>query len=84
MSLQFQGGKLKMICSPQKRDEFRRAEEELRGLIKFQLISIESGYDEIMAEEEWKKLQAKVESGGKLFILQNVSCLDLPALARFY
>ena len=42
-------------------------------MLKYQIIPIESGYDEIIAEEEWKALQDKVEAGGKLCILPNVS-----------
>ena len=53
----------------------QRAQDELRGLLKYQVIPVESGYDEIMAEEDWQALQKKVESGGKLCILQNVGTL---------
>ena len=61
-----------MIYCYNKQSELQRAQDELRGLLKYQVIPVESGYDEIMAEEDWQALQKKVESGGKLCILQNV------------
>ena len=73
VSLQLQENRLRLIYGSTKKNELRRAEEELRGLLKYQIIPVESGYDEILEEQEWQKLREKVESGGKLCILQNVS-----------
>ena len=72
MSLQLQGSSLKFIYCLNKKNELRRAEEEMRDLLKHQIIPIESGFDEIMEEEEWLTLKKKVESSGKLCVLENV------------
>ena len=72
VSLQLQGSSLKLIYCSNKRTELRRAEEEMRDLLKYQIIPIESGFDEIMEEEEWLTLKKKVESSGKLCVLENV------------
>ena len=73
MSLQLQGSSLKLIYCLNKKTELRRAEEELRDSLKCQTIPVENGFDEIMGEEEWQSLKKKVESGGKVYILENVS-----------
>ena len=61
------------MCNPQKKKELQRAKQELHSLIKYQAIAVESGYDEITAEEEWQALCAKIELEGKLCVMQNVS-----------
>ena len=73
VSLLLRGRNLKLMCNPQKKKELQRAEEELQSLIKYQVIPVESGYDEITAEEEWQALCAKIESEGKLRVVQNES-----------
>ena len=73
MSLQCQGSALKLIYARDKNNELEKAKEEMRNLLKFKVIPVESGFDEVVEEEPWLKLQADIESNGKLCVLQNVS-----------
>ena len=73
VSLHLQGSSLKLIYCSNKKTELRRAEEELRDSLKCQTIPVENGFDEIMGEGEWQTLKKKVESSGKVYILEDVS-----------
>ena len=72
MTLQFLDSSLKLIYCQTSKGELRRAQDELRGLLKYEIIQVQSGFDEIMSEGEWQVLKTKVETGGNLCLLQNV------------
>ena len=73
VSIQARDNNLKLLYVERKVSELHRAEEELKSFIKKEKIPFEVEIDEILADPEWMKLQRKVESTGKLYILQDVS-----------
>ena len=83
VTLQIQDGSLKLIYCQNKTSDLLRAEEELRGLLKYRVIPVESGFDEILSESDWHTLKKKVESGGKLCLLPNVCCKFEKQLFKF-
>ena len=73
VSVQARGNSLKLLYVERKISELHRAEAELKSFIKEKKVPFEVGIDEILADPEWMKLQRKVESTGKVYILQDVS-----------
>ena len=72
MNVEHDGKKLNLVYTDNGSHELQRAQKELRDLLKYETITIESGYDSILQESDWKDLQQNAESNGELCILQDV------------
>ena len=73
MTVQHDGKKLNLVYTEKGRHDLQRAQEELKDLLKYETITVESGYDNILKESDWKNLQQNAESNGELCILQDVN-----------
>ena len=72
VSLIRRGHSLYLKYHPNKKNELERAKEEIRNLLKFQIISVDGSFDDVMQENEWKNIKKSIESNGKLCVIEDV------------
>ena len=73
VNVQRRGSAMKLVYEERKMSELHRAKQAVKDFLKYVSITIESGFDEIAEDVDWKKLQRSVEASGKLSVLRDVS-----------
>ena len=64
---------MKIVYAEWKSSDFYRAQQELKNLLRHQEIPTEICLDEVATDREWVELQKRIESTGKLCVVQDVS-----------
>ena len=57
---------------PNKKNELERAQEKIQNLLKFQVIPVDGSFDDVIQEDDWKKIKMSIESNGKLCVMEDV------------
>ena len=63
---------LRLMYNSRKQNELSRAQDEIRSLLKFKEIPVETSFEEIIQEDKWKRIKENIESSGRYCVSENV------------